>query len=221
MSDRKRLKLTQAEVLERCEYKMSISTYRRAEDGGRVGVRYLRAIAKALGFEADRYVLDGVEASAPAKDYDVSGEWIAYFVEDDRAAGPYVTKEDVRLAQTGREIEGRFKCRHRGRVRIEEIESGFIERNMLFATSTVTHWSAPIGYSCMQLVMSGASDDWLEGMATWLDAESLIVECSKYILVRKGSQDFDYLIANAEAIMKEEMKIFRARRALQTKKLGG
>lgn len=173
ISDRKALGLSQDSLViisqEAKGPSFSLGSLQRAEKEGRATRPMIQLIAKSIGKSAERYILQ--EYSQPA--LNLSGDWIAAYIEDDINTSPYFVFDKIEITQLTGPIIGVYvpwKSEHpEGYVRktkfLFECRTG---GKMIYGTYREEHGRNNLGAGCFQLIETRNSE-WLDGYCTFYD----------------------------------------------------
>lgn len=155
------------------------------------------------------YLSEAVREGQSAAD-GISGEWLAFSVEDDRLSAPYILEENMVIS---RDPDGNYQvtCYALNFPRTEPTRNVTKVGDMLMGQIYISEWEPPIGYGSFQLQIL-RENTFLEGYVTWYDSDSRRIEASRYLAVRKGIPDFDACVQAAKAMLKKDMAWFAARK---------
>ena len=203
--------LSQEALLAGCDKAFHIGTLRRAEYGENISEIYLASLAKALGYSIERYLLADTPNSSAFSCIDISGEWIAHYVQDHAGSAPYVVTEATSFQQSDGHISGYSESEYRGKSVREVFTDLSIRGDMLIGRAIVEGWGDITGATSVQAVIS-RGNDWIDGYAMWYDSDSRDICCSRYIMIRVGASFEAAFSAEAKEIMAQECLRFAARR---------
>ncbi len=213
--DRENALLSREALVEATQGHVSVETLRRAETGKRIQHAKLKFIANALGQDPDRYRTEfgNTEgANAPKRDsFDLTGNWIGYWVESYRVGAPYVVQENTRISHVGNLVRAEFNTNVDGLERQEKTLYARLDRRTLSCVTSVDGWIQPNGTGLFQ-VQIGRNDNWMEGYTIWDDADTGQIEASRYVCIRVGDPEFESLEKRAKQLMDAAMEAYAWRR---------
>jgi len=201
-----------AHIQETTRRSLSVATLRRAETG-KATLQSLKQIALALGFPHQRYIA-GVEGGEKDRIlFDLNGEWIAYYVEDDVSTEPYVATESLYVRQDGAKISGLYEPLsnqhpqgYRGTAAF--VMEGVVMGNLLMGQYYVENSPHLRGAGVFQLMLlrNGA---WAEGFCTFLADDNKIM-ATPNIWLRKDSNEFPIMKSQADQVFRTAKPLFKA-----------
>ena len=104
-ADRKQAGHTQQSLMAECE-SVSLATLRRAEQGHRIRIVFLRRIAEVLGHDVQRYIRTDFLNQKTEFAISIDGKWVGLYIEADRGVPPYIVMDETTFHQTGDSVTG-------------------------------------------------------------------------------------------------------------------
>ncbi len=162
---------------------------------------------------ADPDHLEAPSSADPRNDrFDVSGAWKGFYIESMKTLPPYVVEEDIDFIQSATRLEGRAVAVAPAQVegRVEHFHNGWTLSTavevVIAANSTMAGWRRPAGCGSFIMRISEAGD-WLDGFCIWYDQAIEQIEESRCIAVRRSSEMFEQLCAEARALIEKELSL--------------
>ncbi len=183
----------------------SISTLRRAEEG-EVSQAMLSSICAALGVSPSRYIKTEFDQRR-LSNFDLTGEWVALYAEQDIDTDVYVAEEKLIIEQTGDEVMGVYEP-----VSTEHPESYVGGSPFLMRGTTVgdvirgdyyvdgREYPRGSGVYQHKILRDG---NWTEGYCTFSTDDALIA-LSLNIWIRKSAPEFKYMLESARKLIRNE-----------------
>ena len=188
---------------------VSLPTVYRAERGGPILLSYLTRMARELDVDVEQLRVPVVEEGA-----NLTGRWMGLVLVTDKFGHPAVIMEDIHMEQNGTKVAGRTVQKVNGDMMVDVFEDCSFQDNVLCGQSRSETWAFPLETAVF--VLSGSRDmTWLDGYVTWHDVDSQIPQCSKYIMLRHGTDNFESHMKQAHRILDDEAKLLRTRRLLE------
>ncbi|MDW3224920.1 MAG: hypothetical protein R8G34_18890 [Paracoccaceae bacterium] len=193
---------------------VSTPTVYRAERGGPVLKSYLAAMARQLDVDMDRLIDDAEPVDGAGEPHNLTGSWVGLYIGADRFGQPYLIQEKADLIQTGKSVHGHTTIETREGVMLDRLEDCFLTDNVFSGQTRSEQWPFPL--DCAAFVTSGIRNlTRLDGYISWFDLDTERPESSRYLLIRRDSPRFDSDVAEARAMLDNEIKLMRIRRLLE------
>lgn len=183
------------ELKEKTGQTISLSTLRRAEEGN-ASKRTLKLLCQTTGFPLLRYEItrDSNQQSEPT--FDLNGEWLAFYIEDDHGVDPYINTERLFLKQSGADLSGIYEPTssqhpdgHLGTATFTL--TGHVIDNVVFGRYYVENRRHPCGTGVFQLAIS-KQGGWAEGACTFYgDTDQIAVSIN--IWIKKDHSNFSLM----------------------------
>lgn len=190
-------------VSETTGIRLSISTLRRAE-AGKATRQTIRAIARTLGFPELRYTRLSVDNDYWRTSLDLNGEWLAYYLEDDVGAPPYIATERLFLKHTGSNVRGTYEplsSNHPSGYLGDAafLMEGSVIDNMIMGQYHVSGRSHPRGSGVFQHILT-RNGCWAEGACSFFGDDGTIM-VSVNFWIKKDAAEFDLMRKQVEQIL--------------------
>lgn len=216
VSDRENQSMSQESleyIIKESGASVNISTIRRAERGQNIRMDSLVSIARGLGYDAERYILDE-SLLENVSNADVSGDWLGYFIELDISKNiteNSLVTSTMQISQHGCNLQiNAITETPDGDNREMRFVDATLLRDMLAFRSFYPAWRQPSGVASSQLKL-GKGGDWLDGFSIWYDLDTEQIECSREIHVRKDAPYFDAYCEEANRLMLQEKELYADR----------
>lgn len=189
---------------------VSRNTAYRALRGNHVSKSSLLSLANALRVSPKQLINQSHSSIETTPQTDVSGQWLAYFVESFIDKEPSVVEAEVDWEQRGQQITGRDIVQTPDGTRVEEYHDFSLFDDVLIGSMQVMGWEPPAGTTRIQAKLS-RNGDRAEGYSIWYDLDSDEVCSSRCVYIRKDSPDFRRLRRYAQKAMQKEVELYRLR----------
>lgn len=189
---------------------ISLSTLRRAEEGS-ASKRTFSLLCQTIGYPPLRYEVTQ-EPNHPAESmFDLNGEWLVFYVEDDHGVAPYVNTERLFLKQSGTNLSGIYEPEssqhpdgHLGTAAFTL--TGQVIDNVVFGRYYVENRKHPCGTGVFQLAIS-RQGGWAEGACTFYGDTDLIA-VSINIWIKKDHSGFSLMKKQVSKLLKGRRPLF-------------
>lgn len=209
----KRRNLTQKKVSEEAAKlggRVATKTISRALKGEPIEIGKLRLICKVLSVSLGELLASKKERldelTQPAA---FEGRWNAQFVEMRVSKGIRVVNEKISVWLNDGVLEAEFSPATEGETENETVKWIRAVGNNIIGESWVDDWDAPVGIGLFHLTMH-RGDQMLDGVTSWADPDTGLVEWSRYVWVREDCDDsaVDEL---ASTLITEELEHYKSR----------
>lgn len=197
-------------VFERTGLRLSVSTLRRAESGTATR-QAMRAFAQATGFPVARYESRSLPIQSWKTNFDLNGEWLVYYLEDDIGTSAYICTERLFVKHDGSGIRGIYEplhSDHPGGYQGTDsfVMEGFIFENMIMGRYYVDGRAHPRGAGVYQLMLlrNGA---WAEGACTFYGDDGTIM-VSVNFWIKRDSPEFAIMKKQVDGLLSDSKILF-------------
>lgn len=192
-------------IFEKTGISLSVMTLRRAENGNASG-QTMRAITSAIGFPAERYNSLKQSTEPWRTNFDLNGEWLVYYLEDDVNAPAYIAVERLFVKHTGSTIRGIYEplqTEHPSGYLGESsfVMEGQVIENSAFGKYYVSGRSYPRGSGVFQHILL-RNGTWAEGVCTFFADDGTIMVSANFWL-KKASPEFQIMREQVESLLQE------------------
>lgn len=137
------------------------------------------------------------------------GRWRARFVEMRRSKGMRVINELAEITLQNGGLIAELHPGSEGETEKETVQWVKAIGNNLIGETWVDDWEAPIGVGLFHLFLDRA-DQMLDGVTSWADPDTGLVEWSRYVWVRESCTD-DAVLKLSDTLIEQEVDQYNLR----------
>lgn len=190
--------------------KIAPRTISRALAGHSIELGKLKTICDVLEQPLSRFLAsESDRLSQSAQDERFIGKWHARFVEMRLSKGMRVVNEINEVYLEDGKLQADFMPATDQETELETVKWIKSVGNNLVGESWVDDWDAPVGIGMFHLTLC-RGDNLLDGVTSWADPDTGLVEWSRYVWIRDDCKD-EAVVSRAKELVEEERQHYNAR----------